>query len=71
MGRLPGERDDKGCKQERFVRPKLRKAGVSLRMEKTLDLGDEGPQMPSQDACAGSCKQRGPSDAVSREKSSV
>lgn len=71
MGRLLGERDDKGCKQEWFMRPKLRRAGVSLRMEKTLDLGDKGPQVPSQDACAGSCKQRGPSDAVTREKSSV
>ena len=44
---------------------------VSLRMEKTLDLGDEGPWVPSQDACVGSCIQRGPSRAVTGEKSSV
>lgn len=62
MGRLPGERDDKGSRHERFVRSKLRRARVSLRMEKMLDLGD---------ACARSCKQQGPSDAVTRENSSV
>lgn len=71
MGRLPGERDGKGSRHEQFVKSQLRRARVSLRMEKMLDLGDEGPQVPSQDACARSCKQRGPSDAVTRENSSV